>query len=264
MWYYFDMNFFTKPIIIGVLAMVFASGGVYGKYRVIEYDAMYGADFENRTHEVLDIVDGDTFIVAGAEGAENVRVRLLGIDAPELGRCYGEEAKKELARLIAGRSVVLVKDESGDDGYGRLLRYALVRSESPELDDTLVTVELARRGAVKAQYVRPNKLYNARVSAAEAEAIDNERGLWAKCDYKSERETRRDDREVASETFAKECVIKGNTGRWGKTYLLPGCPNYKRSKVDTSRGERWFCSESEAQKAGWKRSKACGNLKGAK
>jgi hypothetical protein len=37
-----------------------------------------------------------------------------------------------------------------------------------------------------------------------------------------------------------------------KTYVLPWSPSYERTKVRTNRGERWFCSESEARQAGWK------------
>ncbi len=55
------------------------------------------------------------------------------------------------------------------------------------------------------------------------------------------------------------CVIKGNisykTGE--KIYHLPGCPNYKSTKIDTRYGERWFCTEEEAVKAGWRKAYNC-------
>ncbi len=260
-----NMTPFAKPIILSVLAFIVASGGVYGGYRVLRDDGNYGADFESRVHNVKYVVDGDTFVVEGFDADDDivneVRVRLLGVNAPELGTCYGEESKKALSRMLLGKKVYLEKDRSGDDGYGRLLRYVLVRSAHPEVDDVFVVTELARIGAVRAQYVPPNKRYAQQIAAAEQEAIDARRGLWGNCDYVSQRETRREDRQVASETFSKECVIKGNTGRWGKTYLLPWCPNYKRSKIDIERGERWFCSEKEARDAGWKRSKGCENVR---
>jgi hypothetical protein len=37
-----------------------------------------------------------------------------------------------------------------------------------------------------------------------------------------------------------------------RTFLMPWSPDYDGAKVRTSRGERWFCSESEATAAGWK------------
>jgi len=45
-----------------------------------------------------------------------------------------------------------------------------------------------------------------------------------------------------------------------KDYFLPGCPNYKRVKVDPRKGELWFCSEADAKEAGWSMSDGCGNI----
>lgn len=54
-----------------------------------------------------------------------------------------------------------------------------------------------------------------------------------------------------------ECAIKGNisytTGE--KIYHLPGMRFYDDTVIDTSAGERWFCTEAEAVSAGWRRSK---------
>ena len=50
-----------------------------------------------------------------------------------------------------------------------------------------------------------------------------------------------------------ECVIKGNishnTGK--KLYHLPGMEDYENTVIDSSRGERWFCTEAEAIESGW-------------
>ncbi len=52
-----------------------------------------------------------------------------------------------------------------------------------------------------------------------------------------------------------ECVIKGNishnSGR--KLYHLPGMEDYEQTRIDPSRGERWFCTESEAINNGWRK-----------
>jgi len=51
------------------------------------------------------------------------------------------------------------------------------------------------------------------------------------------------------------CVIKGNisvdTG--AKLYHIPGMEDYDITSINSTKGERWFCSESEALAAGWKR-----------
>ncbi|MEK7719466.1 MAG: thermonuclease family protein, partial [Bacteroidota bacterium] len=55
-----------------------------------------------------------------------------------------------------------------------------------------------------------------------------------------------------------DCKIKGNIGATGdKIYHLPGCGSYEKTKIDESRGEKWFCSESEAVSAGWRKAKNC-------
>lgn len=51
------------------------------------------------------------------------------------------------------------------------------------------------------------------------------------------------------------CVIKGNisisTGK--KLYHLPGMQDYERTRIDPSKGERWFCTEAEAKANGWQK-----------
>jgi hypothetical protein len=53
------------------------------------------------------------------------------------------------------------------------------------------------------------------------------------------------------------CVIKGNisynTGE--RIYHIPGQEFYSATRINGASGERWFCSEAEAQAAGWRKSK---------
>ncbi len=53
------------------------------------------------------------------------------------------------------------------------------------------------------------------------------------------------------------CRIKGNismnTGE--RIYHLPSQDYYDETVINSSKGERWFCSESEARSAGWRKSK---------
>lgn len=54
---------------------------------------------------------------------------------------------------------------------------------------------------------------------------------------------------------SSECSIKGNishnSGR--KLYHLPGMEDYASTRIDPNRGERWFCTESEAIDSGWQK-----------
>lgn len=53
-----------------------------------------------------------------------------------------------------------------------------------------------------------------------------------------------------------QCLIKGNIDDNGqRIYHLPGGYYYDFTVITESRGERWFCTETEAQAAGWRRSK---------
>lgn len=90
---------------------------------------------------VVGVVDGDTLDVSNGE-----RVRLIGIDTPEIGQCGYGEATATLRQLVAGRSVNLVPGARDDrDRYGRLLRYV-------EADGVDVNLSMLRSGRAIARY----------------------------------------------------------------------------------------------------------------
>ncbi len=72
---------------------------------------------------VTRVVDGDTVHVAVAGRDE--KVRLIGIDTPEVGQCDAAKATALARRLAQGRPVTLVGDatQATRDRYGRLLAY---------------------------------------------------------------------------------------------------------------------------------------------
>ena len=45
---------------------------------------------------------------------------------------------------------------------------------------------------------------------------------------------------------------KTNISKSGKIYHIPGSPWYEKTKINTDKGERWFCTEEEAKAAGWR------------
>lgn len=53
------------------------------------------------------------------------------------------------------------------------------------------------------------------------------------------------------------CRIKGNISQSSgeRIYHLPSQDYYDETVINASKGERWFCSESEARSAGWRKSK---------
>ena len=68
-------------------------------------------------HYVVDVIDGDTIEIEG-----EIRVRLLGIDAPEKDECYYSSSKQVLDNLIGKQKIKLEKDIADKDRYDRLLR----------------------------------------------------------------------------------------------------------------------------------------------
>jgi len=90
--------------------------------------------------------DGDSFILRDERGGRE-KIRIENIDAPEIdGRCAAEraaavKAKSELARLLAGHRIKLVRSKL--DRYGRQL--ARVVSDEGDVGERLVEQDLARR-----------------------------------------------------------------------------------------------------------------------
>ena len=239
---------------MGALAFVLAAGGSYGGYEVTKTYGKYGSRFDARVHVVEEVVDGDTLIIE-----DGIRIRLLGVDAPESGECFNLEAKSALSKLVLGQEIVLEKDQTATDSFDRLLRYVFLHEENPEMNSVFVNKELVREGFAQSNYVKPNRRYLSGLQAAQREAEEEGVGIWGSCDVGST--TASPDREQASEPYSDECVIKGNISKdYTKNYFLPGCPNYKRVKVDTRKGEKWFCTEKEAKDDGWQRSPVCNNV----
>ncbi|MCX8031934.1 MAG: thermonuclease family protein [Thermoleophilia bacterium] len=122
------------------------------------------------TGRVLEVVDGDTLVVA-VKGVGNEKVRLIGIDAPERDERFYTESKRELARLVSGKTVGLETDVEERDRYGRLLAYVW-------LGDVLVNAELVRSGVVTLYTIPPNVRYVELLEAAQEEAQAAGRGMW--------------------------------------------------------------------------------------
>lgn len=211
-----------------------------------------------------EVIDGDTLHVAGE------RIRLLGIDAPESQQqcqraganwACGEESTRQLQSLVGGRTV---RCEARDvDRYGRTV--AVCRAGSLDLGQAMVQTGMA------VAFTR----YSTDYVADEQHARAGTRGLWASSfvnpsQYRAENRggggggvtvtrggspatrtapTANSRASVASRSPTGACLIKGNINRRGEyIYHMPGMPYY-----DVTRAERMFCSEAEAQAAGFRR-----------
>jgi micrococcal nuclease len=116
------------------------------------------------------IVDGDTFYCADGR-----KVRLLGIDSPELGQGEpGRDARDALQSLVpVGRSIRLEGDAAPRDRWGRTLAWAWSGSR-------LVNEAMVRGGWAVLYTVPPNVKYASRIERAQKDARAAGAGLWRK------------------------------------------------------------------------------------
>lgn len=123
--------------------------------------------FSTKDKQFLEVVDGDTIKL------NNQYIRLIGINAPEKGQYYFEEAKNRLEELIKGKSIKLEKDKEDKDSFGRLLRYVFA-------DDIFVNLELVREGYAYVLDVQTNLKYIEQLKKAEEIAKEKKVGIWKK------------------------------------------------------------------------------------
>jgi endonuclease YncB( thermonuclease family) len=218
--------------------------------------------------------DGGTVEVAG------MAYRLDGIDAPDVDQmciddhadawACGVEARDHLSGLIGSRQVRCEDLGIGTTYKKRHIGICTVEGESASLNQLLVAQGFALNFE---PYAR------GRFKADEAGAKDNRRGLWKGCfaapqDFRWGRKDgallgdscRADkDREIRAVLFPDDlvmpqgCSIKASfavrarvTGNVG-VYHLQGCRSYPA----LTRPDRWFCSEADAQAAGFRRAYNC-------
>ncbi len=124
---------------------------------------------------VVKVNDGDTLTVM--VGRKKERVRLIGIDAPELGQQPWGAASRKYCRelvLLSGDAVTLEFDIVKRDQYGRLLAY--VRTA----DNTLINVEMVRNGYAFLYTFPPNVKYTELLREAQRYARGKGLGVWGK------------------------------------------------------------------------------------
>jgi len=193
------------------------------------------------------VLDGDTADVAGK------RVRFFGIDAPELsqscvdatGRSWqcGKAARDRLEELTAGKAVTCTYEEA--DATGRIL--GSCKADGRDINETLVS-----EGHAWA-FVRYSNTY----VEAERKARAARKGVFVAENVPAwEYRAKRWEGSVASSEDGRpaKCPIKGNVSASGeRVYHMPWDRSYAATRISTAKGERWFCDEADAEKAGWRR-----------
>ena len=189
------------------------------------------------------VTDGDTIRVG------QHRVRLFGVDAPELSqRCgygsasvaCGKLSAAWLASRINGRAVDC--EPRDRDRYDRVV--AICRMGGIDINAALV----------EAGWATAYRKYSLAYAPAEARAKNLKRGIWA-AGLVAPSVYRQEQRAGAPAQLPPDpnCTIKGNiNSKGGRLYHLPGARAYPEVRINTARGERWFCSVAQATTAGWR------------
>jgi endonuclease YncB( thermonuclease family) len=206
------------------------------------------------------LIDGDSFEL-GAVG-----VRLFGVDAPEGrqsctrgGRNWscGDAAAAELRRLVGSRDVTC--EQRDMDTYGRIV--AVCRVGTTDLGAAMV----------RAGFALAYRRYSDDYVDEERQARAARRGVWAgeftpPETYRGEQRDAPNERAAPAQQSQRDrstapaprgqrdgCYIKGNiNARGDKIYHTAGSGSYDETVIDESRGERWFCTETEARREGWR------------
>jgi micrococcal nuclease len=132
------------------------------------------ASNSTRTIMVRYINDGDT--VSALVDGRFEKIRLIGIDAPEIGQApWGEIAKRRLREMIdsSSREVSIECGVERRDKYGRLLAYLRTRS------GRMVNREMLREGYAVIFTVPPNVKYVEKFVASERYARERKLGIWS-------------------------------------------------------------------------------------
>jgi micrococcal nuclease len=119
------------------------------------------------TTKVTRVIDGDTFETETGE-----KVRLIGINAPEISDIFGEEAKKYLSDLIENKTVDLQSDNisNDQDRYQRLLRY--VTLDGIDINKKMVSDGFAFT------YLKYKFSKSTEYRQAQLEARETNKGIW--------------------------------------------------------------------------------------
>ena len=153
-----------------------------GSYSLNQIFVLNNTELQKAKFKVIKIYDGDTITIS--DGTHEIRVRLIGIDTPEMNeknpilRNLANQAKDYLSSLILNQFIYLQLDHFNEksmhlDKFGRLLAYVYRFS-----DNLFVNAQMMRMGFSQ-EYERYafEQLHYFRKLAAQAKA--EKLGIWA-------------------------------------------------------------------------------------
>lgn len=172
-----------KIIFLLILGVTFFISGVFIRKYLISHDTSLpknssilgehnlliskNPNFAEAEVKISKVLDGDTVEIPSGE-----TIRYIGINSPEKGEPFFEEATKFNESLVLGKSVVLELDAERNDRYRRTLAYVFV-------SDKLVNLEMVKSGWAVLQTIPPNVKYQDKIVNAQKEAREKCLGMWS-------------------------------------------------------------------------------------
>lgn len=155
--------------------LLLAMNGTIFFLSVIAWSYGIAAAFEKTPAKVERVSDGDTMYALVNGRSE--KIRLIGIDTPEIGqRPWGERSRKYLEKLLelSSWNAAIESDIEERDQYGRILAYVWTT------DGKMINEEMLRSGYAVLYTFPPNVKYINEFRAAQKEAREKKLGIWGK------------------------------------------------------------------------------------
>ena len=138
--------------------------------------AMVTDGFHALPAKVTRVADGDTVQIKSKEGS--TRVRLLGIDAPELKMPFGEESKRSLENMVRNAGGEVTVYYKRKDAYGRIVGKLVANGEDLNLEQIRTGNAWAYRNYLKDTMPGDKSKYIQAEETAQRKVI----GLWQQAD----------------------------------------------------------------------------------
>ena len=192
---------------------------------------------QSRWVTVNTVFDGDTFRTIAGE-----KIRLLGINCPEVAhdrqaaQPYGNEAKRRLESLIAGKTVRLQLDSDKKDKYGRTLAHIYLRNGA------WINEYLVREGLAHVYTFMPNHRGTEQLLKAERLARNNMAGIWKSADFRI-----LDSHELTPRFIGQFRLVRGTVQS-----VQPWRFNMRKLTVSVPRKHRQWFTPAQLPKTGQK------------
>ncbi|EJA8517225.1 thermonuclease family protein [Campylobacter upsaliensis] len=161
----------SLSLVIAIITFVFSLN------QSLSFNAFLPQDFKEQnlekelTGKVSKVIDGDTIELLAKTSKENpynhitkLKIRLYGIDAPELKQAYGKEAKEYLSALVLKQEVSLIIENK--DKYERIVGTIFLKGQD-------INKEMVKNG-----YAHAYESFSKKYLAEQADAKMFKLGLW--------------------------------------------------------------------------------------